>query len=50
MESWRIKECRNCKEQKLINKKSNKCKSCGGKLFIVSEKRNVKKLGEIDER
>jgi rRNA maturation endonuclease Nob1 len=50
MKSWRLKQCKECGEQFKLNKKSNRCKLCNGQLSIVKENRNIKKLGEVDER
>ena len=43
----RIKECKICGEQFELHKKSNKCKSCGGRLRIVVNNRNIRKLGDL---
>ena len=47
MANKRIKECKICGEQFELHKKSNKCKSCGGRLRIVVENRNIRKLGDV---
>ena len=50
MESCRLKKCKECGEEDTLHKKSNRCKKCNGQLSIVSENRNIKKLGELNER
>jgi len=43
----RIKECKVCSERFELHKKSNKCKSCDGRLRIVVDNRNIRKLGDL---
>ena len=43
----RLKECKACGEQYELHKKSNKCKSCNGRLRIVVDNRNIRKLGDL---
>jgi len=47
MANKRVKECKICGEQFELHKKSNKCKSCNGRLRIVVDNRNIKKLGDL---
>ena len=43
----RLKECKVCGEQYELHKKSNKCKTCKGRLRIVVDNRNIRKLGDL---
>ena len=47
MANKRVKECKLCGEQFELHKKSNKCKSCDGRLRIVVDNRNIRKLGDL---
>ena len=47
MANKRIKKCKVCGEQFELHKKSNKCKTCNGRLRIVVDNRNIRKLGDL---